>query len=329
VPATVNDIGHNDSAPPAELTWGALATSPAFSIGVKQITNMTPSYDYATRTCSNTYCHSGVRNADGDPQGISPNPVWGNVEIGCDYCHGNPPAYPHQQNAACSGCHTHVDQTNVAFVSSYTLSDGVTHVAGKSLHVNGLVEYSEDRCWGCHNTLGTKALIGGHLLHTDADYFLATNVTGTAGSGVASATTTSTSLTDSSKSWTNHQWKGMLVLMTSGQSANTQVEIVDNTQTTLTLKTPLPYSVASGDGYQIRQPKSLSNGDYDDPTWIFNINYENGFPRYACGFCHPMKDASVRNNGIVEIMLDPADAPSDRTTVKRSEEHTSELQSLS
>lgn len=41
--------------------------------------------------------------------------------------------------------------------------------------------------------------------------------------------------------------------------------------------------------------KKLSTGDYIDPSWIFNISYVKGFPRFACGFCHPMESSSHKN----------------------------------
>lgn len=53
--------------------------------------------------------------------------------------------------------------------------------------------------------------------------------------------------------------------------------------------------------------KKLSNGDYDDPSWIYGIRYEKGFPHFACGFCHPM-DSGTHKNGMVDLDLDPSHA---------------------
>lgn len=50
--------------------------------------------------------------------------------------------------------------------------------------------------------------------------------------------------------------------------------------------------------------KKLSTGDYTDPSWIYGIKYVKGFPKYGCGFCHPM-NAGTHKNTIVELDLDP------------------------
>lgn len=51
--------------------------------------------------------------------------------------------------------------------------------------------------------------------------------------------------------------------------------------------------------------KKLSAGDYIDTSWIYAIEYKDGFPKYGCGFCHPMDSGSHKNNA-VELDLDPS-----------------------
>jgi predicted CxxxxCH...CXXCH cytochrome family protein len=214
VPPVVNSAGHMNGVP-ATLTWGLLTTDNG---------TMTPAYSGAAgvpaRQCSNTYCHS--------QGGSNELPRWGDPAYlggtGCGKCHGNPPAWPHMPNSNCSGCHDHVDASNVAFDADYVLPNG-THINGKSLHLNGEINVSQDDCLGCHSDTGVNALIGSHGKHTDAEHFLV--------------------------------------------------------------------------------GKKLSTNDYDDPSWIYNISYVNGFPTYACGFCHPA-DSQLHKNGLVDLDLDPA-----------------------
>jgi predicted CxxxxCH...CXXCH cytochrome family protein len=173
VPASINSFDHMTSLP-ATITWGAFVSHSSVGSGTK--TAMTPSYSYAPgRTCSNTYCHAGVRNQDGSVQGSGPAPAWGDPGYlggtGCGKCHGNPPPYPHTGSMSCNACHNHVDQSNVAF-------------ADKSIHINGHVETTVDECLGCHSSTGCtpeqlaagtcfdKKLVGGHRTHTDAEMFL-------------------------------------------------------------------------------------------------------------------------------------------------------------
>ncbi len=129
VPTNVFDTGHIDSALPAELTFGTLATT----------NGATPSYTGGT--CSNTYCHdeANFKNA----WGTGTPPTWNDTtyiqgtSADCSQCHGYPPGGGHPANATnCTSCHSHVNSTN----------DGFTD---PTLHVNGLVEGGGD-CLGCH-----------------------------------------------------------------------------------------------------------------------------------------------------------------------------------
>lgn len=51
--------------------------------------------------------------------------------------------------------------------------------------------------------------------------------------------------------------------------------------------------------------KKLSAGDFIDTSWIYGIEYKDGFPKYGCGFCHPM-DSGTHKNATVELDLDPS-----------------------
>jgi predicted CxxxxCH...CXXCH cytochrome family protein len=50
--------------------------------------------------------------------------------------------------------------------------------------------------------------------------------------------------------------------------------------------------------------KKLSTGDFTDQSWIYSIKYVKGFPKYGCGFCHPM-DSGKHKNGTIELDMDP------------------------
>jgi len=318
--------GSSWSGLPARLNWGTLAKT-GMVIGANNQTAMSPSYTYTgwdttpARTCSNTYCHSGVRDTDDSGNDLGPQvatpPYWGQNGFlggsGCNKCHGYPPPYPHQQNNDCNGCHPHVSVTNTSFAADVVWPVGSgTHVTGKSLHVNGSVEFSVDACLDCHNTAGVKALIGSHSLHSDADYFLSKTpvwttspyswTTGTATTGTAS------SLTDSSQSWQTNILAGYYVRITNGPNQDIQLKIAGNTTTYLWSSRSWSSIVTAGNTYEIRQARTLTAGDYDDTTWHYQIHYEGGFPKFACGTCHDLTSLSKRNNGVVDIDLDPSHA---------------------
>lgn len=309
---------------PARINWGTLAITGRI-IGANNLAAMTPSFDYngSDKTCSNTYCHSGVRLTDDSGSDLGPQvetpPFWGQNGFlggsGCNKCHGYPPPYPHPLGSNCNGCHPHVAVTNTGFMDDVIWPEGSgIHVVGKTLHIDGKVEFSVDACLDCHNTTGIRALIGSHSLHTDADYFLSKSPTwstwplswstGTATSGAANA------LTDNSQTWMTNSLAGYYVRIKSGANMDKQLKITGNTPTTVWSSSATPWTtvVVSGDLYEIRQARTLTAGDYDDVTWHFDIYYESGFPKFACGNCHDLTVLSNRNNGIVDLDLDPAHA---------------------
>ncbi len=135
VPATTGAQGHLDAAP-AEVTFGTLAS-----------TGGTPEWN--GRSCAGTYCHSGRAGAE------TPAPKWTDTtELGCDSCHGSPPAQPHPAVEACSLCHGEVVNADLAIVAP-------------ERHVDGTLDQNMPTdCGGCHGSPGSPApLDAGHTTH--------------------------------------------------------------------------------------------------------------------------------------------------------------------
>jgi len=109
VPGADNDLGHRDTALPAELSWGALATNDGAA----------PSWNGTS--CSGNYCH-GSTLADGGA-----TPVWTTVDgsqAACGSCHGLPPGGPHPPDVDCSRCHPNID-AGLNFIAPQQHIDGV------------------------------------------------------------------------------------------------------------------------------------------------------------------------------------------------------------
>jgi len=152
VPTAIESAGHTDDAYPADLTFGALATTGGAS----------PSYDRATHQCTNTYCH-----LDADAMsGTDYRPTWNAPQQDpCGSCHTLPPAPPHPQNDVCAQCHGAVVDAQRDFIDV-------------SLHVNGTVDVALT-CHSCHgseennappvdtqgNTETTARGVGAHQTH--------------------------------------------------------------------------------------------------------------------------------------------------------------------
>lgn len=134
VPETYSDAGHIDNPPlPAEITFGALATNSG-----KQV----PTWDSATATCSNVYCHGSFefKKEDGifswgykDPTitGNDPDLNWISVGSGqaeCGTCHDLPPkGHVGTAEATCNICHGRVVDVD-------------QNIIDKDLHINGKIE---------------------------------------------------------------------------------------------------------------------------------------------------------------------------------------------
>ncbi|MDF1562724.1 MAG: CxxxxCH/CxxCH domain-containing protein [Deltaproteobacteria bacterium] len=123
VPTALGDAGHIDGGG-AEVIFGGVATAKG----------ATPTWDPASRTCSDVYCHGALL----DGGGTSPTPAWNaqGVQTVCGNCHALPPAQvtssgtptPHPNMTTCSACHASVIDANFVFID-------------RSLHNNGQVDF--------------------------------------------------------------------------------------------------------------------------------------------------------------------------------------------
>jgi predicted CxxxxCH...CXXCH cytochrome family protein len=124
VPATVDAPGHVDSVAPAEVTFGALATSDQAS----------PSFAAGDRSCSGVYCHGGgARLADDAAPTRLAAVQWTSTggQAACGTCHGVPPVdATHARTLVlrdCVTCHPGtVDGTGA-----------IRFEGGTTLHMNG------------------------------------------------------------------------------------------------------------------------------------------------------------------------------------------------
>ncbi len=132
VPVGTLDPGHLDSALPAELVWGPLATADG----------ATPSWDGGG--CTNVYCHGATLANRGDAE-VAPR--WTGFDPEAELCgvacHGEPPAEPHPQRAACADCHPSMV--------------GERQFADPGLHINGVVDVVALECDSCHGGGGEAA----------------------------------------------------------------------------------------------------------------------------------------------------------------------------
>jgi predicted CxxxxCH...CXXCH cytochrome family protein len=121
---TADNLGHAEGTPPANISFGNLATSG----------NNNPAYDFTVHSCSGTYCHGSY-----SPEWTAPR----DSQQACGSCHGLPPPAPHPQKTDCSLCHSQVIGANQVFVNS-------------ALHVNGTVEVTPP-CNSCHGSANSNA----------------------------------------------------------------------------------------------------------------------------------------------------------------------------
>ena len=158
--------GHIDTSLPAEVLFGSLATSGAQN-GYSSAANQ-PAYNYATRECSNVWCHGAGMNSnegtgpygsvgptgdglDGGTLGDPVAAVWNLPYLAaapdqCQACHATPPAAPKSgyehfnddtgapySRNLCTNCHRHLNAAGDGF-------------SNPLLHVNGSI----DSCNTCH-----------------------------------------------------------------------------------------------------------------------------------------------------------------------------------
>ena len=126
VPASLEDAGHIDTNPPADLTFGALAKSKG----------ATPSWDHGAAKCSGTYCHGATLPAGG---ATNRSPTWTVVDgsqEACGTCHGvspttgrHPSVFDDHTGQRCYFCHQST-ATNAATPA----------IADKTKHIDGIVE---------------------------------------------------------------------------------------------------------------------------------------------------------------------------------------------
>ncbi|MEI8259121.1 MAG: CxxxxCH/CxxCH domain-containing protein, partial [Deltaproteobacteria bacterium] len=131
VPTDPSAPGHMDTAGPAELTWGPLATSDG----------ATPAWDGTT--CAGAYCHGATLQ----PGGTNTTPDWTTVDgsqAACGTCHGLPPGGTHPTNTNCELCHSTV------------MGAGGT-IVNPALHINGVVDVTVTGCDSCHGSGGVAA----------------------------------------------------------------------------------------------------------------------------------------------------------------------------
>ena len=106
----------------SQVTFGSLAT----------MGGATPTFDEATNTCSNTYCHGSTLGRGGTDH----SPSWTNpAPVTCTSCHGAPPPLPHAQDSDCIRCHPGYTATTVR----------------KATHVNGISDFPSG-CNACHDS---------------------------------------------------------------------------------------------------------------------------------------------------------------------------------
>jgi predicted CxxxxCH...CXXCH cytochrome family protein len=131
VPARWDDPGHilADGVVdpfPAEVELGALANR-----DVEPPRRTAPaSYDPATGSCSNVYCHGGIL---GDTAAAFPAPVWTSTDdqAACGACHGGPPANHASASTACTVCHAATVAVDGTLVTAVHL-DGVIDVGDRA-----------------------------------------------------------------------------------------------------------------------------------------------------------------------------------------------------
>ena len=122
VPATVDAPGHLDNQ--VTITFGSLATKGGLA----------PTYDPATQTCSNTYCHGGARGWRANPV-VPPSWSQGSEAIVCGACHDLPPPTPvHVAIQTAQGCGTPINPAFACHPAGYS-----KYTVDPKLHMDGQI----------------------------------------------------------------------------------------------------------------------------------------------------------------------------------------------
>ena len=131
MPSAYNSEGHIDGSLPSEVVFNEVATDSG---------KVTPVWNSASATCSNTYCHGNFvfrrdesaytwAYSDSVMTGNNPEMIWTSVGTGqdaCETCHGLPPV-GHIDQTTCHTCHGSV-------------VDEEFNIIDKSLHINGKID---------------------------------------------------------------------------------------------------------------------------------------------------------------------------------------------
>jgi len=123
VPTSIESPGHIDGWDRAELTFKSNSVIDAFAGADGYAPPGAPTYDAATQTCTNTWCH-------GQDLG-TPSPTWTTTgPLPCNGCHAMPPplSQGHPNNTNCVLCHSSV-------------VDAAKNIIDPTLHINGTVDF--------------------------------------------------------------------------------------------------------------------------------------------------------------------------------------------
>lgn len=167
VPEQVGELGHMFVAGAGGTTMRDPAPAELAMTGLGAGTT----WDHATGTCANSYCH-GDTLVQLDPNnlmvsvgagGTATKPVWTQVDgtqSACGACHGTPPPAPHPRESDCGLCHTSMNPGDFA----------AGKISYPELHINGKVEVVSTRaCDSCHGGAGQAAPprdVGGNVATT-------------------------------------------------------------------------------------------------------------------------------------------------------------------
>jgi lysophospholipase L1-like esterase len=110
-------------------------------------------------------------------------------------------------------------------------------------------------------------------LTTDGGYWLRSETPELTGTFTAGSTTTV--LNDTSKAWTQDQWRGWMIRVTSGTGSGQATTIQSNTPTAINIGTGWSNAPANGDGYQIYKGYT---GDGTHPSTDGAIEIAESYP---------------------------------------------------
>lgn len=138
VPKAALDKGHIDSAPPAEVFPRIDGVGEMARLDSARAT-----YDHASATCANVYCHGGgARLARDATAGVVRAPLWtgGPTQVFCGSCHGLPPKDGfHLPTLALSDC-AHCHAATVAADGTLLFTPAPDGGTPTTTHLDGQVE---------------------------------------------------------------------------------------------------------------------------------------------------------------------------------------------